>query len=277
MVGPEDLPNAIALNSSIFNGARVVGPAIAGSLLGAVGEAACFFVNAASYMAVLAALARMRLPRARVVSAPAPLAAGFTSGLRYVAGVPALRNLLLLLGVVCGLGVQYQTLMPVFAKSIFGVGAEGFGLLLTAGGIGSMLAALQLASRRYTRVQHRRNLLFGLTLFGSAVLALAATPRFEIALLWQMLAGYGMVRYLATTNTMLQLLVDDRYRGRMMGMHTVMFLGTQPVGSLLLGALAERLGASTAAFVSGGTSLCAAAWLAMRLRRLAERERAAAA
>jgi len=275
MVGTEDLPNAIALNSSIFNGARVLGPAMAGSLLAAVGEAPCFFLNAASYLAVLWALLRMRLPRAGASRQPQALAAGFRSGLRYVRGEPVLRNLLVLLGVVCGLSVQYNMLMPVFAKKIFAVGATGYGLLLTAGGVGSMVSALHLASRRYSRAEHRRNLLLGLLIFAGGVLGLAASRRLEVALVCQALAGYGIIRYLATTNTLLQLLVDDRYRGRIMGLHTVMFLGTQPAGSLLLGALAQRFGAPAAALVSGGAALAAATWLAMRLRRVALRERGA--
>jgi len=269
MVGPEDLPSAIALNSSIFNAARVIGPAVAGSLLGAVGEAACYFCNAASYVAVLVALLRMRLPAA--AHAPrhtAPLASGLRSGVRYVWGEPPLRNLLLLLGIVGGFGLQYQVLMPVFARKVFVTDARGYGLLLAAAGVGSLASALRLASRRYSREEHRRNLLIGLTAFGIGVLGLAASRQLAAALVCQALAGFGMIRYTATTNTLLQLLVDDRYRGRMMGLHTVMFIGTAPAGSLLLGALAERMGAPTAALVSGAVTLAAAVWLGLRLRRL---------
>jgi MFS family permease len=277
MVGPEDLPNAIAVNSSIFNGARVLGPAIAGSLVSVAGEAGCFFLNAASYLAVLAALLRMRLPRSARAPHAQPLGAGFVSGLRYVWRVPVLRNLLLLLGIVCALGVQYVVLMPVFAKTVFGAGAEGYGLLLTAAGIGSMTSSVHLATRRYSRAQHRLNLLLGLGTFAVAVLGVSLSPRFEVALVCQVFAGWGMVRYLATTNTLLQLVVDEGYRGRMMGLHTVMFLGTQPVGGLALGALAQEFGARRAALVSGSVSLAAAAWLAFGLRRVALRERRAGA
>jgi MFS family permease len=273
MVGAEDLPGAIALNASIFNAARMVGPAVAGGLVGVLGEAPCFFLNAASYIAVLAALLRMRLPR-RAASTPSHTPAeGFRSGWHYVRERPALRTLLLLLGVIGGLGLQYSILMPVFARTVFATGPGALGLLLTAGGVGAVLSALRLASYRYSRVQHRRNLLFGLTAFALGVLGLAASPRLEVALAAQALAGFGMIRYTATTNTLLQLLVDDRFRGRVMGFHTVMFLGTAPAGSLVLGALAQRFGAPTAAFVSGGVSLGAAAWLGLRLRRLGLRER----
>lgn len=276
MVGPEDLPNAIALNSSIFNGARVVGPAIAGMLIGIVGEAACFFLNAASYLAVIFALARMDVVDTVRPHHEQPLLAGFRSGLRYAWNAPVLRNLLLLLGIVCGMGVQYQVLMPVFARTVFTAGPAGYGLLLTAAGIGSMASSLELAARRYSRAQHRRNLLFGLMVFATAVVGLSLSPRFEVALVCQLFAGFGMVRYLATTNTLLQLVVDDGYRGRVMGLHTVMFLGTQPAGSLVLGGLAQSFGARRAALVSGTASLSAALWLALRLRRVAMRERSAA-
>jgi len=274
MVGPEDLPNAIALNSSIFNGARVIGPAIAGTVVAVRGEAACFFLNAASYVAVLVALLRMRLPPQRAAPATERLGAGFVDGLRYVWRTAALRNLLLLLGVVCGLGVQYMILMPVVARG-YDAGAAGYGLLLTAGGVGSVLSSLELAARRYSRVQHRQNLLIGLVLFAFALSGLALSRRIEVGLVFQLLAGFGMVRYLATTNTLLQLLVEERYRGRMMGLHTVMFLGTQPFGGLVLGALARRYGAATAVCVSAVVAAGAAGWLGVRLRRLALRERAA--
>jgi MFS family permease len=273
MVGPGDLPGAIALNSSLFNTARVVGPAVAGSLVGVAGETPCFLLNAASYLAVIGALAAMRLPPARP-AAPAPLGEGLRSGLRYVWRTPSLRNLLLLLGVISGLGIQYQVLMPVFARTVFESGATGYGLLLTAAGLGALASGLGLAWRETSRAQQRRNLVVGLVLFTAGVLGVAASPSLPVALAWQACAGFGMIRYTATTNTLLQLLVDDRYRGRVMGLHTVMFLGTGPVGSLALGALADQLGARLAACASGGVSLAGAVWLALRLRRLGPPARA---
>ena len=140
-----------------------------------------------------------------------------------------------------------------------------------------MVSALHLAARRYSRAQHRRNLLAGLGMFSVGVLGLTATRRLGFALWFQALAGYGAIRYLATTNTLLQLLVDERYRGRVMGLHTVMFLGTASAGSLVLGAVAQRFGAPAAAAIAGAVSLACGSWLATRLRRLAMRERQAAA
>ena len=269
MVGASDLPSAIALNSSIFNGARIVGPAIAGMLVHVVGEAPCFFLNSASYLGVLVALVRMRLPPVAPRPGSTSHGAGLAAGLRYVWAKPALRNLLLLLGIVSSFGLQYNVLMPVLAQRVFDAGPRGYGLLLTAGGVGALLSGLGLAAGRPSRAQHRRNLLLGLVTFAGGVLGLGLSRRFGLALALQALAGYGMIRYTATTNTLLQLLVDDRYRGRVMGLHTVMFLGTAPAGSLLLGALAERAGAPVAVVVSGAVSLVAAAWLAVRLRRVA--------
>src|SRR5436309_7673577 len=217
MTGAEDLPNAIALNSSIFNGARLVGPAMAGALVAALGEAPCFFLNAASYVAVLVALALMRLqPSERPRTAQA-LGAGFVSGLRYVWGAPAIRNLLLLLGVVSGLGVQYNLLMPVFARTVLETNAFGYGLLHTAGGIGAIAAALQLAARRYSRAQHRRHLLLGLATFALAVLGLGPGRRLGLPLASQTLPGSGMVHYPPPPTPPLQMAVDDTYRARVMG------------------------------------------------------------
>ena len=271
MVGAPDLPGAIALNSSLFNTARVVGPAVAGSLVGVVGEAPCFFLNAASYLAVIAALAAMRLPPASPTAVRPALGAGLRSGLGYVWDRPSLRNLLLLLGVTSGLGLQYQVLMPVYARTVFDAGATGYGLLLTAAGLGALASGLGLAWRQTSRAQQRRNLLVGLLVFSAGVLGVAASPSLPVALACQACAGFGMIRYTATTNTLLQLLVDDEYRGRVMGLHTVMFLGTGPVGSLALGGLADRLGARLATCASGGVVLACALWLALRLRRLGAR------
>jgi MFS family permease len=275
MVGAEDLPGAIALNASIFNGARMVGPAVAGLLVAAVGEGPCFLLNAASYVAVLVALGRMRLERPAASPTSAPTT-GFLAGVRYVQSQPVLRTLLLLLGVVGSLGFPWGILLPVFAGEVFGVGPRGYGMLLAAAGIGAVLSGLRLASRRYSRLEHRRNLLIGLMSLGCGVVGLALSRSVLVAMAAQALAGFGMIRYAATTNTLLQLVVEDRYRGRVMGLYTVMFLGTAPLGSLLLGAIAERFGAPAAALLSGSVSLAADAWLALRLRDVARRERAAA-
>jgi MFS family permease len=265
MVGPEDLPGAIALNASIFNTARVVGPAIAGGLVATVGEGPCFFLNSVSYLAVLWALAGMRLDaRRRPVARHGGRA--LRAGLRYVRQQPAQAALLLALGLVSALGLQANVLMPSLAQRTFVRGPTGYGLLLTGYGIGAVASALWLASRRSTREEHRRTLLGGLLIFGLGLLGVAASPSFPAAVACQTIAGLGMIRFTATTNTLIQLLVADDYRGRVMGLHTVMFMGMAPLGSLLLGAIAEPFGARAALVVSAAAPLTALAFLARRLR-----------
>ncbi len=265
MVGAQDLPSAIAMNASVFNAARVIGPALAGMLVASIGEAPCFFLNAASYLAVIGALLTMRFPRAAGRGAAAPRRGELRSGVRYVRAHPPLGALLLALGVVSGLALQFGVLLPVVAERRFGAGASGYGMLLTAVGVGAVCSALELASRRPDAATHRRHLLGGLVAFGLGLLGLAASPRLAAALACNVVAGFGLIRFTATTNTLLQLLVDDGYRGRVMGLHTVMFMGTSPAGSLLLGALAQRFGAVPALIVSAAAPLGAAAWLIPRL------------
>jgi len=154
--------------------------------------------------------------------------------------------------------------MPSLAQRTFGRGATGYGLLLTGYGIGAVVSALRLASRRYTRAEHRRTLLGGLGLFGAGLLGVAASRGFAMAVACQVVAGLGMIRFTATTNTLIQLLVDDEYRGRVMGLHTVMFMGMAPLGSLLLGAIAEPFGPRLALLVAAAAPLAALVFLATR-------------
>ena len=265
MVGRDDLSSAVAMNATIFNGARVVGPAVAGLVVGTLGEAPCFFLNGASYLALVWALVGMRLPaRGGVVSGGA--GGGLRAGLAYVRRQPVLAALLVALGVVSALAFQANVLMPALAERTFGRGPEGYGLLLTAYGLGAVVSAVHLASRRHTLRQHRWNILLGLAVLGGGLLGVAASPTFESALACQVVAGLGLIRFTATTNTVLQTLTDDAFRGRVMGLHTVMFLGTAPIGSLVLGALAEPLGPQWALVVSAAAPLAALAFLTPRLR-----------
>jgi predicted MFS family arabinose efflux permease len=263
MVGAEDLPGAIALNASVFNTARVVGPAVAGMLVGVVGEAPCFYLNAVSYLAAIWAIAGMRLPPYAPTTAVGPR--GIRSGLAYVRGRPALAGLLGALGFVSALALQTNVLMPSLAERVFGRGARGYGLLLTMYGTGAVVTALWLASRSYSRRQQRANLVIGLAGMASGLLLVAASRRYDVALVGQLVAGLGMLRYTATTNALVQLLTDDDHRGRVMGLHTVMFAGAAPFGALLLGSLGRAVGPQAALVVSGAGTLVAAAWIAGRL------------
>jgi MFS family permease len=272
MVGKEDLPNAIALNSAAFNTARVLGPAVAGLALATVGEAACFWINAVSYLVVIAMLLRIELPP-RVTSAVTAAGDSLQEGVRYVLHTPPIRNLLVLLGLMCSLGFQYSTLLPVYARTILHSGPQGYGLMVSAFGVGSLLSAIVL-TRRHDRWRLRRNLLLALGTAAVGMAGFAWSRWLPLTLLMGCACGFGLIFYVATTNVMLQLTVDDAYRGRVMSFYTLMFIGTSPLGAILAGALAERYGApiatSSCALVLGGGAL----WMVWRLRVLAAREAA---
>ena len=272
MVGKEDLPNAIALNSAAFNTARVLGPAVAGAVMAAAGEGVCFWANAVSFLAVLAVLARMDL--ARSVAEPEPgksALANLREGVAYALGTPQIRNLLLLLGLTAGLGFQYMVLLPVYARDILRANEQGYGLMVSAFGLGSLLSALVM-TRPHDRWGLRRNLLVGL---GSAALGMGAfawSRVLPLTLVAGFFAGFGLILYVASTNTLLQLTTEDRFRGRIMSLYTFMFIGTAPIGSLMAGGIAQRWGAPMATSVSAAVLLGGAVWVSYRLRVLAARE-----
>jgi MFS family permease len=270
MVGKEDLSNAIALNSAAFNVARITGPALAGILVAVAGEGACFWINAVTYGAVLASLARIRVER-RAKPDAGPARTAIAEGFRYVLATPSLRNLLVLLGVTAGLGFQYMVLLPVYAREILHTGAEGYGLMVSAFGLGSLLAAASM-TRQLSRWDLRRNLLVGLTTSAIGMTVFAWSRVLPLTLAMGFLSGFGLILYVASTNTLLQITTEDRFRGRVMSFYTLMFIGTAPLGALLAGAVAQQFGAPAAttlcaAFLGGG-----AVWVTWRLRVLAARE-----
>jgi MFS family permease len=265
LVGTKDLPGAIAFNASVFNTARVVGPALAGVLVGVVGEAPCFFLNGLSYVAALWALLGMRFTGRVTVYPSREGRRSVRSGLAYLRGQPAQRALLVALGLVSAFSLQANVLMPSLAQRVFERGAGGYGVLLTAFGLGAVLSALSLATGRVGS-SRRRTLTGGLIGFGVGLLGVASSPRFDVACVCQLVAGLGMIRFTATTNVWIQSLVDDAYRGRVMGLHTLMFAGVAPVGSLLLGAIAERMGPQVALVLSGTVPLLVCVWVTRRLR-----------
>ncbi|MEO7793312.1 MAG: MFS transporter [Thermoanaerobaculia bacterium] len=253
MVGREDLINAIALNSSVFNGARVLGPAIAGILVAKIGEGWCFLANGVSYIAVLASLLAMRLP---AHARPAMKNSAWSSvreGFVYVARAKPVRALLLLLGLVSLTGMPYAVLMPVFAKEILGGGAHEMGLLMGCSGVGALIGALVLASRK--RVQ-------GLGIFvafcagglGVALIAFSFSRTFWLSAVLLVPVGFCMMSEMASSNTLIQSLIPDYMRGRVMSLYAMMFMGMAPIGALLAGALATRIGAP--ATVAAGGAIC---------------------
>ena len=278
MTGREDLPNGIALNSAAFNAARILGPAAAGVLVATVGEAGCFWWNALSFVAVIASLIAMRGawgPVARPASAhtPAVGSSRMREGLAYAWSTSSIRQLLLLLAVCAGLGFQFNVLLPVYARDVLHAGARTYGWLFSAFGAGSLVAALRMAVAR-ERWTLRRNLLIGLALGAVGLTGFAWSRWFPAMAVFAALAGFGLILYVSSTNTLIQLTVEDRFRGRVMSLYTLFFVGTSPFGALFAGAMAQRFGAPVA------TSACAlvlfggAVWVSGRLREIAAREAA---
>jgi MFS family permease len=269
-----DLTNAIALNSAAFNTARIIGPAFAGVLLATVGEAGCFWLNALSYVAVLIALYAIRA-RGKPPVTEHPLEA-LRSGARYAWNTRPIRNLLVLLAVTAGLGFQYMTLLPIYARTILARGAETFGLLVAAFGVGALIAAVMM-TRKLDRWALRRNLLIGLGASGLGLGVFAWSRSVPLSLAMGLLAGFGLILYVASTNILLQLTIDDSFRGRVMSYYTFMFVGTAPFGALWAGAVAQRFGAPIATSFCALILLGGAWWIARRLRFLRAEEAARAA
>lgn len=272
LVGKEDLTNAIALNSAAFNAARVVGPAFAGLLVASIGEGPCFWINAASYLVVLVSLARLTVaPRVADPDRTRAALDKLLDGVRYAWATRPIRNLLLLLGVTSGFGFQYMILLPVYADDILASGARGYGLLVSAFGVGSLLSVV-LMTRQLDRWGLRRNLLIGLSVAGVGMLGFAWSRVMPVSLAMGLLAGFGLILYVATTNTLLQITVEDRYRGRVMSLYTLMFIGVSPLGALTAGWVAQRWNAPIATSLCGVVLLGGALWMVLRLRVLAARE-----
>lgn len=263
MVGErEDLPNAIALNSSIFNAARLIGPAVAGMVVAAVGEGICILLNAVSFGAVLAALVAMRLPEPRRRRRDSRVVAGLTEGLRYVYGFRAMRSILVMVAFVSLVGVPFTVLLPVIATEVLGGGAHTLGFLMAASGLGALAGALYLASRTTVRGLGRVIAIAAL-LFGAALIATGLSRTLWLSLACLASAGFGMMVQMASSNTVLQTLVDDDKRGRVMSLYSMAFTGISPLGSLLIGSAASVTGAPLA-IALGGVGCVVAALLFAR-------------
>jgi MFS family permease len=241
MVGREDLMNAIALNSSMFNGARVIGPAIAGILVAKIGEGWCFFANGISYIAVIAGLLMMKIHCPSRSKSDSPLD-DIIEGFHWASHTAPIRALLLLLGLVSLVGMPYTVLMPLFADRILHGGAKGLGILMGFTGIGALLGALTLALRSGVRGLGR---LVALTCagFGVSLIAFSFSRYFWLSAVLLIPVGFCLMLQMACSNTLIQSMVPDALRGRVMAVYSMMFMGMAPFGALLGGALADRLGA----------------------------------
>ncbi len=242
MVEREDLMNAIALNSSMFNGARIVGPAIAGLLVAAIGEGWCFFANAVSYIAVIIGLMMMSLPSLAPQSISGSPWENIVEGFRYVASTAPIRALLLLIGLVSFAGMPYTVLMPVFADQILHQGARGLGILMGASGIGALIGSVMLAMRSTVRGLGRWVAVASIGV-GASALAFAFSKDFIVSIIVLVPLGTSMLVQMASSNTLIQSMVRDELRGRVMSVYTMMFVGFGPIGALVAGSLAEHIGA----------------------------------
>ncbi len=266
-----DLGNAIALNSSLFNGARLIGPPVAGVLVAAVGEGWCFLLNGVSYLAVIAALLLMRVPQRLRAKPPRHVLHELAEGVRYAFGFPPIRSLLLLIAFNSLVAMPYAVLMPVFSKDIFHGDAQLLGMLMAAAGVGALGGAAYLASRRGV-LGLGRLIAVATCVFGLGLVGFSQTTNRWVALPLLALVGWGMMVQMASSNTVLQTLVDDDKRGRVMSFYAMTFAGMAPFGSLAAGALGNALGAPRTVLISGLAGLLAAAvfaWYLPHLQRLA--------
>jgi len=263
----EDLGNAIALNSFIFNGARLLGPSMAGLLVSLLGEGLCFLLNGISFLAVIAALVAMNIPAVKGKALASPLRAQLKEGFTYALGFPPIRSILLFLSLISLVGMGYVTLMPVFAKDILHGGPDTLGFLMAASGLGALMGAVFLASRKSVRGLGRMIALASF-IFGLGILIFSLSRDFLVSFLTLGFAGFGMMVQMASSNTILQTIVDDDKRGRVMSLFTLAFMGMAPLGSLLAGSLAHWMGATFTLLIAGVLCLGASFSFLWRLPRL---------
>ena len=261
-----DLPNAIALNSSMVTGSRIIGPTIGGVLIAAFGEGWCFMVDAVSYIAVIVSLLAMRVTIEHRKSATRMLDE-MRDGVRYVWGFVPARTVLLLLALVSTMGMPYMVLMPAVASDILHGGPHTLGFLMTASGVGALIGALYLATRASVLGLGRAIPIAAIT-FGVGLSAFAFSHVLWLSLLLLPIVGGGFMVETAATNTILQTIVEERLRGRVMAFYAMAFLGTAPIGSLVAGVVADRIGVPWTIFVGGVACMAAGVWFWLQLPAL---------
>lgn len=246
----EDLGNAIALNSFMFNSARLVGPSIAGLVVGLVGEGFCFLINAISFFAIIITLLAMKIPKQKTGVHSASLFHGLKEGYRYASSFPPILYILLLMALINLMGMPYIILMPVFARDILHGGPQTLGFLMGASGVGALIAALYLASRKSV-LGLVKLIIIASSTFGMGLVAFSFSQYFSLSLCIMFFTGIGMIASLASANTILQTIVDEDKRGFIMGLYTMTGVGIMPFGSLMAGGLASRIGAPNTIAIGG--------------------------
>lgn len=267
LVGPADLPNAIALNSAAFNATRIVGPGIAGAMIGSVGIAACFYANSVSYLAVLAGLMMIRRPPFTPAPRTGTTLESIREGLAYIRSDRLVRTLVWLIAGMSVTALPYVMLLPVFARDVLRVGAPGLGTMLAATGTGALVAGVALASGRFP-VPRGRLILGATTAFALVLVALSLSRSYPLTLVLLAAAGFTMILNNASVNALLQSRVPDRLRGRVMSVYVFMFVGMTPLGSLQAGAVARWLGAPAALAAGAVALLLVIAWIAANIPEL---------
>jgi MFS family permease len=263
----EDLGNAIALNSLMFNGARLIGPSIAGIILASTGEGVCFLLNAISYIFVIISLLMMQLHIKGRHREETQILKQLTDGFSYTFGFAPIKHLLILLGISSLMGMSYSVLMPVFAKEILHGGSHTYGFLMGAAGFGALLGAFFLASRK-SILKLGRVVPASAFLFGAGLIGLSFSRVFSVSLLLMVIIGLGMMMQTAASNTILQTITDDDKRGRVMSFYTMSIMGTAPFGSLLAGSLAKGIGTPWTIFVGGISCIIGAFFFFKKLPEL---------
>jgi len=268
----KDLPNAIALNSSMFNGARLLGPSVAGILIAAVGEGTCFLINGVSYLAVIASLFLMKLVPKNVKPRTTQVWHEVKEGFIYASGFEPIKAILLMVALMSLMGMPYTVLMPVFAKDILHGGPDALGFLMGSAGIGALGGVLYLASKKSV-LGLGRMIPIAASIFGLGLVAFSFSRVFWFSLIVLLAIGLGQMIQIAASNTLLQTIVDDDKRGRIMSFFTTAFMGMTPFGSLFAGAVASKIGASWTIFIGGIVCLTGAAFFTKRLPALREKVR----
>ncbi|CAN5555333.1 MFS transporter [soil metagenome] len=263
-----DLPNAIALNSSLVNAARLIGPSIGGVIIAIVGEGWCFAIDGVSYIAVIVSLLAMKLITRQPKEAKTTnILEQFREGFRYVTGSPPISKILLLLAFVSLVGMPYTVLMPIFANEILNGGPYTLGFLMASSGVGALSGAIFLASRR-TVVGLGRYIPRMAALFGVGLVAFSFSRMIWLSMLLMVAMGLGFMAQMAVSNTIIQTIVEEDKRGRVMSFYTMAFMGTIPFGSLLAGILADRIGAPNTLLIGGIGCVIGAVWFQRALPRL---------
>ncbi len=262
MVGREDVAAAVALNSAAFNAARIVGPAIAGVLIGVIGIAPLFLLNAATFLLPILGYLRMNVTelvpvvRTHLERTAGAVLTSLLEGLRYVRATPTILLCVVMIGVVSAVALNFPVLGPLVARNVLGGGAETYGFLMAAAGIGSLISALSLAFGAQATLGR---VLIGAVLLGTAVAGVGLSSTLPVSVMLMGMVGWSTVAMGATTNTIIQLTVPDELRGRVMSVYTTVFAGTTPIGSILAGVSASLLGVTVTLLLAGAVTMGAAA------------------